>query len=197
MEKIMIATLYSYEPIIAGVMAMGAKKLYLLMDESPDEYQKKSLKEVKERLSEFVNITEVKTNVYNILMTSKACVDLIDSIENNSKIILNISAARKTKALGLLYAGYARFNRIDKIVYITKEEKEVIELPKLSFNLNKKQKELLQFLEKNKVVNIYEVVNTISCSRANAYRHISELRKCGYIKENALELTEAGKIAIL
>lgn len=196
-HKIMIATLYSYEPIIAGVMKLGASELYLLVDENPDKKQKDALAIIKNRLADFVEIKEVKTNVYDILLVGKACVDLIDKISPTSKIILNISAARKTKALGLLFSGYSRFDRIEKIVYITKENKEIIELPKLRFTLSNKQRKILGFLEKNPNSNIYDLMKAISCSRANVYRQLTQLKEFGYVTDNLYKVSDAGKFALL
>ena len=193
----MIATLYSYEPIIAGVMKLGASELYLLVDERPDVKQKEALNVIKSRLADFVKITEVKTNVYDILLVGKVCVDLIDKISSDSKIILNISAARKTKALGLLFSGYSRFERVEKIVYITKENKEIIELPKLKFTLSEKQRKILSFLNENSNSSIYDLMKAIPCSRANAYKQLTQLKEYGYVSENLYSISNAGRFALL
>mgnify|MGYP006298962795 CR=1 FL=1 len=123
MADIMISTLYSVDPVIAGVTLLGAKKLYLLIDETPNDTQKKGLENVKKFLNKYVRIKTISTKVYDIYTVVKDCVNLIDSIPKSEKIILNISAARKSKAIGLMLSGYLRNERIKKIVYITKEDK--------------------------------------------------------------------------
>lgn len=196
MDISIIATLYSYEPVIASVTKLGANNLFLLIDYNPDESQKKAIKEVRKILGNYINIKLIKTDVYDIFKVAKDAVDLIDKQNENSKILINISASRKTKALGLMFAGYSRSNKIDKIFYITKENKDMVILPKIAFNLNKSQKKVLDYYNKNSNHSkIQEIYNGLNLSKSMFYKTFNELTDKGLIDKN--QITDAGRIALL
>lgn len=192
-----IATLYSYEPVIASVTKLGATDLFLLIDHNPDDVQKKAITEVKSSLGKYINIKLVKTDLYDIVSVSKESVKLIDKIAPKSRVFLNISAARKTKALGLMFAGYARASKIDKIFYVTKENKSVVLLPKLGFNLNKSQQKILKHLNSmsHQGQTMKDVCHELNMSKSMFYKTLKELRDKGLVHNN--EITDAGRISLL
>jgi len=190
-----IATLYSYEPVIAGVTKFGADRLVLLVDKIPLKEQEEAIKKVKEALGLYVQIDIHKTEVYDIVEVARDVVGIIDEIDKDETIHLNVSAARKTKSLGLMFAGYARSSRIDKIVYLTKEEKKAIILPKLSFNLSNTQRKVLEYLDKNDF-DVKKITVSTKISRATIFKTAKELKDTGFI-DDEYKLTDAGKIARL
>ncbi|PIN86696.1 hypothetical protein COV19_03405 [Candidatus Woesearchaeota archaeon CG10_big_fil_rev_8_21_14_0_10_44_13] len=190
-----IATLFSYEPVIAGVTKFGADRLVLLVDKPPLKEQEEAIKKVKEALGIYVQIDIHKTEVYDIVEVARDVVSIIDKIDKDETIHLNISAARKTKSLGLMFAGYARSSRIDKIVYLTKEEKKAIILPKLSFNLSNTQMKVLEYLEKMEF-DVKKMTVSTKISRATIFKTAKELKDTGFIDDD-YKLTDAGKIARL
>jgi CRISPR locus-related DNA-binding protein len=196
-DRVMIATLYSFEPIIKGVIKLGASELFLIVDKKPNKEQQTAMRKVTDQLGDIVKIKFVPTEVYDIYDVAKSCVFLIDNIDSAKKITLNVSGARKTKAFALLYAGYLRPNKISNIVYVTKETGEVIFLPILSMQLSKVEKEILQYISQNKDILVYNIIKFTGGSRAKVYRTIAKLRLKGYIDQNTVELTVAGKIALL
>jgi CRISPR-associated protein Csa3 len=191
----MIATLYSYDPVIAGVTKLGANSLFLLVDKPPKEEQEKAIREVKKVLGKYVDIKIIKTDVYDTYNVAKDVVSIIDELPEDILLIINISAARKTKALGLMFAGYARSGRVGKIVYITKEDQEVIILPKMSFQLNKSQRHILEFFDKNAVSEMKYIYHSLNMSKSMFYKTYKELKDFGFIDEK--RITNAGKIALL
>jgi len=196
MDVSIIATLYSYEPVIASVTKFGANKLYLLIDHKPDDTQNKAIEEVKKILGNYIDIKLVKTDVYDIVKIAEDCKNLIDEIHPKSKILLNVSAARKTKALGLMFAGYIRSEKVDKIFYITKENKSVVFLPKISFRLNKSQINILNFFNKGEcIISMKDSYHSLNLSKSMFYKTLNELEKMGFIHDN--QITDAGRIALL
>jgi len=125
MAKILIATLYVFEPIIASSTKISADRLILLIDKQPDEKQQKSLDIIKQSLGSVLEIKTVKTDVYDIVEVARESVKIIDLLSDKDEIYIDITAGRKTKALGLLFGAYARSTRIKRIMYV-KEEKAVI-----------------------------------------------------------------------
>lgn len=196
MDISIIATLYSYEPVIASVTKFGANNLYLLIDNKPDETQTNAITEVKKTLGKYINIELIKTDVYDIVKIAIAAKELIDKISIKSRILLNVSAGRKTKALGLMFAGYVRAEKVDKIFYITKENQSVVFLPKISFSLNKSQKRVLSFFgTNNSPMQMTEVYHSLNISKSMFYKTLGELEGNGFLFNN--QITDAGRIAIL
>lgn len=195
MKRLLIATLYSDEPVTVSAAKIGVDKVVLLIDENPDKKQQDSLEVVKKALGPIVET--VKTDVYDILKVAKKAVEVIDKHERD-EIYVNITSGRKTKALGLLFAAYHRSKKIKKIVYITEETKAMIVLPKLDFGLKPTQVKVLEFIDKNGIKSMVTDAKKMGISRSMLYSTIDELKNMGLIEEKPkIILTDAGKIGIL
>jgi len=199
MTKVLIATLYSPDPVLLAANRLGPERLILLIDKDPDETQKDSLKLIKESIGRVVDVKTVKCDVYNIVEVAKKCVEVIDMQPREDKVYINITSGRKTKALGLLFAAYARCDHIRKIAYNPEEDKNaIVYLPKMSFKLTESQKKVLEAIDKKSFKNFTDLAEQIGISRAMLYRNIDELRDMDFITtEDTLELTDAGRIARL
>jgi len=201
MAKVLIATLYSPDPVLLAANRLGPDRLILLIDQKPDKDQEKSLKLIQESLGRVVDVKPVKTEVYDIVGVAEKGVEIIDMQPKDDEIFINVTSGRKTKALGLLFAAYARCSKIKKIAYNPEEDKTaVVWLPKLSFKLTESQKSVLNALAEKDCskMSLTELADKIGISRAMLYRNIDELRDMGYIStEDRLVLTDAGKIAKL
>ncbi|MBN1860399.1 MAG: CRISPR locus-related DNA-binding protein [Candidatus Thermoplasmatota archaeon] len=201
MSKVLIATLYTPDPVLLAANRLGPDRLILLLDETDQKTQEESYKLIQDSLGRVVDVKKVKTEAYDIVKVAEKCVELIDMQPKDDDIFINITSGRKTKALGLLFAAYARSNKIQKIAYNPEEDKTaVVWLPKLCFKLTESQKKVLEALD-NKTSSKYsltELSDKIGISRAMLYRNIDELRDMGYIStEDGLILTDAGRIAKL
>lgn len=201
MAKVLIATLYSPDPVLLASNRLGPDRLILLIDHKPNKEQQKNLDLIQNSLGRVVDIKTVKTAVYDIVAVATRAVEIIDLQPRDDELFINITSGRKTKALGLLFAAYARKNRVSKIAYNPEEDKKaVIWLPKLAFKLTESQKKLLDELgtEESKQMNYVDLAKHVSISKAMLYRNIDELKDLGYISvKDGLQLTDAGKIARL
>jgi len=201
MAKVLIATLYSPDPVLLAANRLGPDRLILLIDKKPNTEQEESYKLIKESLGRVVDVKPVKTEVYDIVKVAEKGVEIIDLQPKDDEIFINITSGRKTKAIGLLFAAYARSSRVKKIAYNPEEDKTaIIWLPKLAFKLTESQKKVLDALseEDYSKLSLTELAEKIGISRAMLYRNIDELRDLGYVStENGLELTDAGRIARL
>jgi len=201
MAKVLIATLYSPDPVLLASNRLGPDRLILLIDHKPNNEQLKNLDLIQNSLGRVVDIKTVKTAVYDIVEVATKAVELIDLQPRDDELFINITSGRKTKALGLLFASYARKNRVSKIAYNPEEDKKaVIWLPKLAFKLTESQKKLLDELvsEESKQMNYVDLAKQVGISKAMLYRNIDELKDLGYISvDHGLQLTDAGKIARL
>ena len=201
MAKVLIATLYSPDPVLLAANRLGPDRLILLLDETDRKTQEESYRLIQESLGRVVDVKKVETKAYDIVNVAEKCVEIIDKQPKDDQIYINITSGRKTKALGLLFAAYVRCNRIQKIAYNPEEDKTaVVWLPKLCFKLTESQKKVLNALANKESTSqsLSDLAKKIDISRAMLYRNIEELKDIGYIStENGLSLTDAGLIARL
>jgi len=123
MGNTLISTLYAFEPVILASTKIGVDKLILIIDNKPVDKQRASLELVKQSLGKVVEVKQIKTEVYDIVNTAEEVIKAIDYESDKNSIFVNITGARKTQSLGLLFAAYSRIEKIKSIIYITEEEK--------------------------------------------------------------------------
>jgi len=199
MTTILIATLYIFEPVIAAATKISADRLILLIDHEPDETQQKSFDIIKQSLGSVLEIKTVETDVYDIVEVAKETVKIIDLLSDEDEIYIDVTAGRKTKALGLLFGAYARSDRISRIMYIKEENKQVVSLPKLSYSITPGQHKIIEFLLKNEVRSMSEFAEKVDVSKAMLYKHIKELKDMDVIEDTTegFKLTDYGRIVVL
>jgi CRISPR-associated protein Csa3 len=185
--------------VILASTRLGPERLILLVDKVPSGEQEKSIKIIEDSLGKVIEVKVVKTDVYNIVKVAKKCVEIIDMQPKDDLIYINITSGRKTKAIGLLFASYARHDKIKKIAYNPEEDKNaVVYLPRLSFKLTESEKKVLEYVEKGKYESISDLAKKIDLSTAMLYRAIDELKDKDLITtKEGLKLTDAGMIARL
>ena len=199
MAKVLIATLYSPDPVLLAATRLGPNRLILLIDKEKNAEQEKGLKLIMESLGRVIDVKAVKTEVYDIVEVARKCVEIIDMQPKDDKIFINITSGRKTKALGLLFASYARADRVRKIAYNPEEDKNaIVYLPKMSFHLTESQKKVLESIEQHGNLSYADLADKIGISKAMLYKNIEDLNDMDMISvEDGLKLTDAGKIARL
>jgi len=199
MSKILIATLYAFEPVIASATKISADRLFLLVDNEPDEKQTKSINIIEQSLGSVLEIKKIPTDVYDIVKVASETVRIIDLLSDKDQIYVDITAGRKTKALGLLFGAYARSDRITRIMYVREETKQIMTLPKLSYSITPGQFKIVDFLIKNEVKSMNEFSEKIDVSRAMLYKHIKELKSMDILEETSegIVLTDFGRIVVL
>ena len=197
-KKVLIATLYHPEPVILATTRLGPERLVLLVDKEPSREQERSLKIIEDSLGKVIEVKVVKTDVYDIVNVATKCVEVIDLQPKDDIIYINITSGRKTKAIGLLFAAYARHDRVKKIAYNPEEDKNaVIYLPRLSFKLTESEKKVLEYINSGNYENISDLAKKIDMSTAMLYRAMGDLEDKDLIIKDGLKLTDAGKIARL
>lgn len=199
MTKVLIATIYTFEPIIASATKISADRLILLIDKNPDNKQTQSLDVIKKSLGSVLEIKTVATDIYDIVDVASETVKIIDLLSDKDEIYVDITAGRKTKALGLLFGTYARGDRVKRIMYVKEESKQIINLPKLSYTITPGQHKILEYLSTKRVSSMSDFSENIDVSRAMLYKHIKELKEMDIIEESkeGLKLTDYGRIALL
>ena len=199
MAKVLIATLYVFEPVIAAATKISADRLFLLIDKEPDEKQRKSIEVIKQSLGSVLEIKTVETEIYDIYEVAKEAVKIIDVLSDKDKIYVDITAGRKTKALGLLFGAYARGDRIQRIMYVKEENKQIVTLPKLTYSITPGQIKIIEFLAKNQIKTMVDFASKIGISKSLLYQSIKDLKRMDIIEETSegIKLTDYGRIAVL
>jgi len=199
MTKVLLATLYVFEPVIAASTKISADRLILLIDKEPDATQQKSLDIIKQSLGSVLEIKTVKTDVYDIVEVARETVKIIDLLSDKDEIYVDITAGRKTKALGLLFGAYARSDRIKRIMYVKEENKQVVNLPKLSYNITPGQLKIIESLLQGNAKSMADLAEKVDVSKAMLYKHIKELKDMDVVEDTkeGIQLTDYGRIVVL
>ena len=199
-DNVLIATLHSSKPVLFAIYKLSPKKLFLIFEKTPDKQIKESLKLIKERHKDFVEIEEVrvddKFDVYDI---ASKCADVIDKIDKNDTIHVNITSGTKPIAIGLMFASFARATRIKKIAYNPYDNPEnVFYLPKLQFNLTKTQKELLEKIAMGGFKSPSQLAKKVDMSASMLYKNMKDLEDIGLVSlEDGIKITDAGRVVRL
>jgi len=202
-KKVLIATLYNPEPVVLAITRLGPDKVILVYDKEPDDKLSGYLEGLRANYSKVIELEEVKTEAYDIVGVARKCVEIIDRQGKDDEIYANITSGRKTRAIGLLFAAYARHGMVKRIAYNPEEDKKaIVWLPRLSFKLSDSQKTILEAIDKGEFGSIKDLADKLgeknTLSTAMVYRAIGELEDMDFvITEPKLELTDAGRIARL
>ena len=199
-KNVLIATMYTADPIMMAATKLSPDRMYLIMNEKPNKEQEAALKLIKDSLGKVIDIKEIKADVYDIVKIAERCVTLINDQPKEDQIFVSITGSRKTAAIGLLFAAYACCSKVKKIAYFPEEENmPVVYLPKMCFSLSDSERKVLDYINADDYKNISELAKKIDISTGMLYRAIDSLKKNDFLidDEKGLRLTDAGKIARL
>jgi len=201
MVNILITTIYgSTDPILLLSTKFSIDMIYVVIDKEENKRQMEVYEKLKDTIGNIIEIKPIKTELYDIVKVAQDITKVIDMVSEKENISINITGSRRTQALGLLYAAYARAQRISKILYVVPEEKKVVYLPKLDYNLNNSQKSILETIQRHKFKSHSDLAEKMNLSRGMVYRTITELINLGLLiqdEEEGFRLTDAGKIVVL
>ncbi len=196
LSKVLIATVYSPDPVLFAITKLGPDRVFLLIDTDASKEQEKAVKLIQESIGKVIDVKVVKVDVYDVVKVATKCVEIIDMQPKDDWVFVNITSGRKPQAIGLLFAAYARHDRVRKIAYNADDKNTVVYLPRLSFKLTDSQKRILEQLDRGKFESIGDLSKKIELSTAMLYRAVDELKDMDLINDD-LTLTDAGKIARL
>ena len=83
--------------------------------------------------------------------------------------------------------------------YVKDENKQVVNLPKLSYSITPGQHKIIEYLLNKKVESMAEFSEKVDVSKAMLYKHIKELKDMDIIEETSegFKLTDYGRIVVL
>ena len=197
MEYTLISTIYELEPVMFCITQFSPKKVILLSEEDAPPKKLEAERILKETIGKVITVESNPTSLYNVVKIANDTADIIDEeCAHGKRIIVNISGGRKPQALGALFGCYARHNDVERIVYVTEEDREIVDLPILNFGISATKRMILEELEKGET-SVKNLSVKVGISRGMTYNHIRELREMGFIAADKLEITTAGELAII
>lgn len=192
----LIATFYNTKPFLPAALKFSPKRVVLMIDDTGKEV-KENIKAVRKTFGEVVQIEVVNVAKDDVYAAARTTVDLIDRYKSpGSRIIISVAGGSRSMASAVLFGAYARPDRINRIVTNAVKDNEVINLPKLSYNIGSTKRELLAKLENRRGKTILQIANEMRRTRGMIYQHLKELKDGGYLDEEH-NITDAGKLALL
>lgn len=196
METTLISTIYDVEPVMICITKFSPKKVILLTEEGSDVI-KESEETLTNAFGRFIDIESKVTNASDSVEIATAVATAIDNEKKTgNRIVVNISGGERPQALGTLFGAYSKHQFVDRIVFVDNKKKEVIDLPILKYGISNTKKEILKCLIKGHNT-VKDLSTSIGISRGMTYNHIRELRDMGLIDKDTLDITSAGKLAIV
>jgi len=198
MVRVVISTVYSGRSIKVAIKELSPNKLILIVDKPIDKTKEETVKEIKKFYGEIIQIETLQTSLYNIPEIMEKVIKVIDEeSKKENEILIHITEGRKTTSLALLFAGYARKEKIKGAYYVIEETNEILPLPLIKLELGESKKKLLQEINKGNG-KIKKIEKKLKIKQSAVYQHIQELKKEGYLEDTKeLKLTEMGRVMIL
>ena len=192
----LVSPFYSIEPFLACLKEVNPSRVVLFVQTDETTELKKNLNLLDSTMGKVIEIERKSIPMYDILTVAKSVVEAIEK-ENHkgNKVVVNYTSGRRTVALGALIAAYARPDLVERVVYSTEENNELLDLPKLGFNLSKTKRAFLEELGKSKK-SVPEIAKKLGVTKGMAYVHLRELKASGMVGEEN-KLTVAGRLALL
>lgn len=197
--RILISTIFHANATVLAATRFSPDRIIGLISTEPTREQLEAVEIVKSSLGSVLEFSYKKIPVYEVVKTATVLTEMIDMISNDDEIILNVTSGRKTQALGVIFAGYARASKVRKIVYLADDKKTIVHLPILSFSFNETEKALLEQIDLGKHKTTAELAEAVNKSPAMVYRALDELKRRDYVesRDEGFSLTDAGRIARL
>ncbi|MDD5457173.1 MAG: response regulator [Candidatus Margulisbacteria bacterium] len=198
--RVMIGTLYNYRGILANVNNYSVNKIFLILPEIMDSHSSKSLATFKNSLSPDVEIVTKSSIKYkDMIEISREVARIIDNLPKETVVFIDISSGDKLITLGILFGAYARAERIKYILYLPEKSNKVICLPKVEYEINDAQKNLLKAIIKKPGITTLELVKNQSISQGLIYKYIRKFLEINALnKENEqLFITDLGHLLLI
>lgn len=180
-ENVLITTIFrgNATPIVLRKLekqGIAIDKIYFLKSQS-------SGNETEEALNRINVMHEIESEVKEVSQY-----DMRNIAEESSKLIqdhtesdtyIHVSEGRKTMSFGAMFAAFTNFESVKKILYVTTETSELVQIPKIPLKLSRKKQLVLQLLADD--ASIDDIEEELSISESTAYNHVKELRDQGYV----------------
>ncbi|KZX17515.1 bacterial regulatory protein, arsR family [Methanobrevibacter cuticularis] len=197
METTLISTIYDVEPVMICITKFSPKKVILLTEDNASEVIKQSEETLTNAFGRFIEIKskEIDSND-SVKIASAVATEIEEEKKFGNRIVVNISGGERPQALGALFGAYSKHQFVDRIIFVDYFKKEVVDLPILKYGISNTKVDILRCLIEG-CSTVKDLSTKIGISRGMTYNHIRELRDMGLINKELLEITTAGRLAIV
>lgn len=197
METTLISTIYDVEPVMICITKFSPKKVLLLTEDNGSEVMRKSEETLANAFGRFIDMKSQETDSNDSVKIASAVANAIEKEKKSgNKIVVNISGGKRPQALGTLFGAYSKHQFVDRIVFVNDSRKEITDLPILRYDISSTKKKILKCLIDG-CNSVKQLSDEINISRGMIYNHIRGLRNMGLIDKKVLEITTAGRLAIV
>lgn len=198
--KVMISTVYKGVAVPKAIHLLSPDKVILLdadeTDSKRNEERKKGIKLIKEKFGDLVEISVIKTSVYDLVkITADVAGEIDKEFEQENEVYIHITESRKTQSIGTMYGAYMRKDKVKGIYYITEEEQKLISLPIIDIKL-KGTKEKLILLIDGGMTKAKDLAEKLNVHISLIYANFKEMQKDGLLDDD-LHVTEAGRLRVV
>ena len=202
-KRVVVSTFYEGSAIKHIIPKLSPEKLIILIDDlkSPEEKKEKmqnTLSSLKDFFKGAIKIETFKISSYDI---PKIMMEVSKKIEDESRegneILVHITEGRKPTSLAVLFSAYLKKELVKGAYYITEEDKELIKLPLLKFEISNTKKKLLELIN-NDIKDLSVLMKKLDIKQSAVYKNISELKEEGYLeKTEKIKITDLGRIMMI
>jgi len=199
-KRVVISTFYEGFAIKHIIPRLSPEKIIVLIDDLKSSEEKKikmdgTLKSLKDFFKGSIEIETLRISSYDI---PKIMIEVSKKIEDEAKkgnkIMIHITEGRKITSLAVLFSAYLKKDFVEGAYYITEENKELIKLPLLKFDISKTKKRMLKLIN-DSVTDLEDIMKELKIKQSATYKNINELRSEGYLmKDDLLAITDLGRI---
>lgn len=198
MKKVVVNEMV--QSVMLCVMKKEIDNLVLILDNRSDPLQDEALKIIQSKVGDSAGVEIIKVDGTDALSVAQELVGAIDSFDKGDEICVNISSLKHTKTLGVIYGAYSRSDKVKEILYVNKEDRKIIKIPKLSLNLTKNQRKILLYFkhvqEGKQQATKKKVYDHFKIDKSSFYYLVNMLRDKGLL-ESDNTVTEMGEVALL
>ncbi|MFH1824186.1 MAG: DUF6293 family protein [Candidatus Firestonebacteria bacterium] len=175
--------------IVAVIKQNGCEKLILLMSKDPSKKAERGLEDIESLTKQLdIKLKKIEVPPYSLMENIHRIKEIINS-EKENEIILNVTGGRKPLSLAATLAGFV--SNPKRIIYVTEENDEILEIPKLTIGekmLSQEKRTILNSIKTNtkteEITDYLKGKNSKSNEYHNVMKHLRELADMGLIKIN-------------
>jgi len=199
-QKVLISTVYKGVAVPRAIHMLSPDTVILLdadeTDKKRNEERKKGIKMIKEKFRNIVEISVIKTSVYDLAKITKDVAKIIDDeTANGNEVTVHITESRKTQSIGTMYGAYVRKNKVKGAYYITEEEQRLISLPMIDIKLTGTKEKLIKLIDSG-MTKAKDLAEKLDVHISLVYANFKEMQKDGLL-DDELKVTEAGRLRVV
>lgn len=177
------------------VEELQPKTVIFISPHAEDQKVKEAINYLSNTFGRHLLLKKYNIDKLDVVKNTKEITDLIDKESSlGNQVIIYITEHREY-SFCLSYGAYSRSKDIKRIVAVNRKG-DIVDLPVLRYHLSTNKIKLLKQLNE-KEQTLQSLSENLNLSEGMIYHHIRELRNINLIKKDELDITTAGRLAII